>query len=86
MSGTWTPGMGTMDTLPPADGLPDWLRRMGWSDAAELLEVGTVPGSPAAALELALRELWKAHCQGVDLRSLRALGRTVWVLCSGGAK
>ncbi len=33
-----------------------------------------------------LHTLWEAHCQGVDLRTLRALARPVWVLCGGGGE
>lgn len=88
MAGSWTPGggssMGTMDTLPPADGLPDWLRRMGWPEAAALLEHGPASDPVAAALERALLELWQARCQGVELAHFRVLARPVWVLCSGG--
>lgn len=90
MAGSWTPGggssMGTMDTLTPAEGLPEWLRRMGWGEAAALVEVDAARGAPAAELVRALHTLWEAHCQGVDLRTLRALARPVWVLCGGGGE
>ena len=88
MAGTWTPGGPAWagDTLTPAEGLPEWLRRSGWHEAAAIVEAGAVAeGSPAALLLQVLREAWLAHCAGRQMSELRVIARPLWVLVSGGA-
>ena len=77
---------GLLDTLAPVDGLPEWLRRMGWPEAAVIAEAGAVAeGSPAALLLQVLREAWLAHCAGRQMGELRVMANPLWVLVSGGA-
>ena len=76
---------GMMDTLAPVDGLPEWLRRMGWHEAASALGSDDAAADPVVGAVLqALREAWRARCEGQDLAGLYHVVRPLAVLAGIG--